>query len=137
MKVTVASWQSMIPFRKGITISSAPDLPGTGSAWRSLFWHLQELNIKKAIKINSISFIVVNIIFQRSISYRRGFFYHVKNEIRLNKEINTSLDKRKLDWWVESGGPPKTNGGWIMNQRDLNGARNQLDLGDGDPLDAT
>ena len=58
-------------------------------------------------------------------------------EIIGNKEINKSLDTRKNDWWVESGGPAVTNGGRIMNQRGLNGGQIQLDIGDGDPVDAT
>ena len=38
--------------------------------------------------------------------------------------------RRKNDWWVESGGPPVTNGGRIMNQLDIG-------EGNGDPIDAT
>ena len=50
--------------------------------------------------------------------------------------MNKSLENRKNDWWVESGGPSVTNGGRIMNGRGLNGNRVQLELGNGDPINA-
>ena len=53
-----------------------------------------------------------------------------KDEIRANKVLDGSLLYRKNDWWVESGGPPVTNGGRIMNQLDIG-------EGNGDPIDAT
>ena len=59
-----------------------------------------------------------------------------RNEKFLNKQMNKSLENRKNDWWVESGGPSVTNGGRIMNGRGLNGNRIQLELGNGDPINA-
>ena len=59
-----------------------------------------------------------------------------KDEIRANKVLNGSLLYRKNDWWVESGGPPVTNGGRIMNQLDM-GILVTLGKGNGDPIDAT
>ena len=50
--------------------------------------------------------------------------------------LNGSLLYRKNDWWVESGGPPVTNGGRIMNQLDM-GILVTLGEGNGDPIDAT
>ena len=32
-----------------------------------------------------------------------------------SREINKSLQKKKDDWWVESGGPPVTNEGQVAN----------------------
>ena len=60
----------------------------------------------------------------------------IEKDKQENKEINKSLDNRKDDWWVQSGGPSITNGGRIMNGRGLNGNRIKLELGDGDPFNA-
>ena len=54
-----------------------------------------------------------------------------------NRTVNDTLNNRKNDWWVESGGPSVTNGGRIMTARFLNGNQIQFDVGDGDPVNAT